>query len=92
MACWNIHPPGTSAGPPSHRNRRPWGLPACSFEALLTAARESPNPFDFALAAMLELLGLRISEATGPDIADLGEEYGHRLLRVCGKATDVVVC
>ena len=33
---------------------------------------------------MLWLLGLRIFEATGADIADLGEEHGHRVLRVCG--------
>ncbi len=32
-------------------------------EALLTAARESPNPCDFARVAMLGLLGLRIFEA-----------------------------
>ena len=50
-----------------------------------SAARESPNPCDFALVAMLGLLGLRIFEATGSDIADLGEEHGHRVLRVCGK-------
>ena len=61
------------------------------FEALLTAARESPNLFDFALVAMLGLLGLRIFEATGADIADLGEEHGHRVLRVCGKGTKVVL-
>ena len=57
------------------------------FGALLTAARESPNPCDFALVAMLGLLGLRIFEATGADIADPGEEHGHRVLRVCGKGT-----
>ena len=34
--------------------------------------------------AMLGLLGLRIFEATGADIADLGEEHGHRVLRVRG--------
>jgi integrase/recombinase XerD len=60
------------------------------FEALLTAARESPNPCDFALVAMLGLLGLRIFEATGADITDLGEEPGHRVLRVCGKGTKIV--
>jgi hypothetical protein len=41
------------------------GLTHLQFEALLTAARESPNPYDFALVAMLGLLGLRIFEATG---------------------------
>jgi hypothetical protein len=38
-------------------------------EALLTTARESSKPCDFALVAML---GLRIFEATGPNIADPG--------------------
>ena len=40
---------------------------------------------------MLGLLGLRIFEATGADIADLGEEHGHRVLRVCGKGTKAVL-
>jgi integrase/recombinase XerD len=66
------------------------GFTHLQFEALLTAARESPNPCDFALLAMLGLLGLRIFEATGADITDLGEEHGHRVLRVCGKGGKVV--
>jgi integrase/recombinase XerD len=57
----------------------------------VTAARESANPCDFALVAMLGLLGLRIFEATGADICDLGEEYGHRILWVCGKGSKVVL-
>jgi hypothetical protein len=40
---------------------------------------------------MLGLLGLRIFEATGADITDLSEEHGHRVLRVCGKGTKVVL-
>ena len=67
------------------------GFTHLQFEALLTAARQSPNPYDFALVAMLGLLGLRIFEATGADIADLGEEHGHRVLRVCGKGTKIVL-
>jgi integrase len=67
------------------------GFTHLQFEALLTAARESPNPCDFALVAMLGLLGLRIFEATGTNIADLGEEHGHRVLRVCGKGTKIVL-
>jgi len=67
------------------------GFTHLQFEALLTAARESANPYDFALVAMLGLLGLRIFEAAGADIADLGEEHGHRVLRVCGKGTKVVL-
>jgi site-specific recombinase XerD len=66
------------------------GFTHLQFEALLTAARESPNPSGFALVAMLGPLGLRIFEATSADIADLGEEHGHRVLRVCGKGTKVV--
>jgi hypothetical protein len=65
------------------------GFTHLQFEALLTAARESAN--DFALVAMLGLLGLRIFEATGTSIGDLGEEHGHRVLRVCGKGTKIVL-
>ena len=67
------------------------GFTHLQFEALLTAARESASDYDFALVAMLGLLGLRIFEATGADIADLGEEHGHRVLRVCGKGTKIVL-
>jgi integrase/recombinase XerD len=58
----------------------PLGLTHLQFEALLTAARTSANRCDFALVTMLGLLGLRIFEATGSNIADLGEEHGHRVL------------
>lgn len=67
------------------------GFTHLQFEALLTAARESANRYDFALVAMLGLLGLRIFEATSADIADLGEEHGHQVLRVCGKGTKAVL-
>jgi site-specific recombinase XerD len=40
---------------------------------------------------MLGLLGLRIFEATAADVTDLGEEHGHRVLRVCGKGSKVVL-
>ena len=40
---------------------------------------------------MLGLLGLRIFEATSANIADLGEEHGHRVLRVCGKGSKIVL-
>src|SRR5664280_2899087 len=53
------------------------GLTHLQFEAMLTAARESANRFDFALVAMLGLLGLRIFEASDANIEDLGEEHGH---------------
>jgi len=67
------------------------GFTHLQFEALLNAARDSANPCDFALVAMLGLLGLRIFEATGADIADLGEEHGHRVLRVWGKGTKIAL-
>ena len=40
---------------------------------------------------LLGLLGLRIFEACALDITDLGEEHGHRVLRVVGKGTKVVL-
>jgi integrase/recombinase XerD len=67
------------------------GFTHLQFEAMLTAARQSANPCDFALVAMLGLLGLRIFEATGADTSDLGEEHGHRVLRVCGKGAKIVL-
>jgi integrase/recombinase XerD len=67
------------------------GLTHLQFEALLTAARTSANRCDFALVTMLGLLGLRIFEATGSNIEDLGEEHGHRVLRVRGKGGKVVL-
>jgi integrase/recombinase XerD len=60
------------------------GLTHLQFEAMLTAARESQNRFDFALVCLLGLLGLRIFET-------VGEEHGHRVLRVRGKGGKVVL-
>jgi integrase/recombinase XerD len=67
------------------------GLGHLQFEALITTARLSANPNDFALVALLGLLGLRIFESCGASIADLGEEHGHRVLRVRGKGGKVVL-
>jgi site-specific recombinase XerD len=89
-AFWSIHLPSMSAvlkWPPNHR---PWASPTCSSRRC-SPPRQSPDPCDFALVAMLGLLGLRIFEATSADIADLGEEHGHRVLRVCGKGTKIVL-
>src|SRR3954452_7628295 len=52
------------------------GLGHLQFEALLSTARLSPNVNDFALVALLGLLGLRIFEACGSNIADLVEGRG----------------
>ena len=67
------------------------GLTHLQFEAMLATARASANCNDFALVAMLGLLGLRIFEACGASIQDLGEEHGHRVLRVTGKGGKVVL-
>jgi integrase/recombinase XerD len=86
------HSPAEHVRRPSVPTESPTlGFTHLQFEALLMAARESSNPCDFALVAMLGLLGLRIFEATSADIADLGEEHGHRVLRVCGKGTKIVL-
>lgn len=61
------------------------GLSHLQFEALLSASRLSTNDNDFALVVMLGLLGLRIFEACGANINDVGEEHGHRVLKVRGK-------
>ena len=61
------------------------------FEAGSRLARESTNPNDFALVVMLGLLGLRIFEATGASIDDLGEERGHRVLCAHSKGDKVVL-
>ena len=53
------------------------GLGHLQFEAPITAARLSANPNDFALIALLGLLGLRIFEACAANITDLHEEHGH---------------
>jgi integrase/recombinase XerD len=67
------------------------GLTHLQFEAMLATSRASANVNDFALVAMLGLLGLRIFEACGASISDLGEEHGHRVLRVNGKGGKVVL-
>jgi integrase/recombinase XerD len=85
------HSPAEHVRRPSVRRITDPGFTHLQFEALLTAARESPNRYDFPLVAMLSLPDLRIFEATGADIADLGEEHGHRVLCVCGKGTKVVL-
>jgi integrase/recombinase XerD len=47
-------------------------------EALITTARLSGNINDFSLVALLGLLVRRIFEACGSNVADLGDEHGHR--------------
>jgi integrase/recombinase XerD len=67
------------------------GLGHRQVEALITTARPSANINGFALIAMLALPGLRIVEAGGANIGDLGEEHGHRVPRVRGKGGRVAL-
>ena len=64
-ACWSTPRPSMSVRPNVPAESPTLGFTHLQFEALLTAARESANDYDFALVAMLGLLGLRIFEATG---------------------------
>jgi site-specific recombinase XerD len=52
---------------------------------LYTAERTSP--MHAALAVLLGLNGLRVSEACGTNIEDLAFERGHRVLRIIGKGS-----
>lgn len=46
---------------------------------------EAVSPTHAALAALLGLNGLRVSEACGANIEDLGFDRGHRILQIVGK-------
>ena len=57
--------------------------------ALLVAAGLGP-PCEHALISLLALNGLRVSEATGADIEQLGLERGHRTMTITPKGGKVV--
>ena len=57
--------------------------------ALLVAAGLGP-PREHALISLLALNGLRVSEATGADIEQLGLERGHRTMTITRKGGKVV--
>ena len=56
---------------------------------LYTAERHSP--MHAAMAVLLGLDGLRVSEACDADVDDLGIERGHRILRIIGKGNEPAV-
>ena len=60
------------------------GLDRNELGAFLVTAGIS-SPLDHALASLLALNGLRVSEALGADVADLGLQRGHRTLFVSRK-------
>ncbi len=57
--------------------------------AMLVAAGLGP-PLEHVLISLLALNGLRVSEATGADIEQLGLERGHRTLTITRKGGKVV--
>jgi site-specific recombinase XerD len=60
------------------------GLDRTELRALLDAA-EASSARDHALACLLALNGLRVSEALAADVSDLGQERGHRTLAITRK-------
>lgn len=60
------------------------GLDRMELSSFLAHAKAN-GPMDHAVAVLLGLLGLRVSEAIGVDIEDFGSERGHRTLHVIGK-------
>jgi integrase len=65
------------------------GLDRNELGSLLVAAGLGP-PGEHALVSLLALNGLRVSEATGADIENLGVERGHRTLVITRKGGKVV--
>jgi len=89
---------GYMADSPAQHVRRPkidtesttLGLDRMELGAFLAQAAAS-GPMDHALACLLGLLGLRVSEACSIDIEHLGTERGHRTVTVVGKGAKVAV-
>ncbi len=80
----------TSAAPRSTTSPEPCASTATSWGAFLVHAG-LVSARDHALASLLALNGLRISEALGADIDDLEFERGHRTLRIVRKGGKVAV-
>ena len=81
------HPrqPGAPRSPTAGSIRAPSGAwTTASWPPSCTPPSESQPPHA-ALAVLLGLNGLRVSEACGADVEDLGFERGHRTLRIIGK-------
>ena len=82
-------PPPTSGGPRLDYESHATALDRNELGAMLVAAGLGP-PLEHALISLLALNGLRVSEATGADIEQLGLERGHRTLTITRKGGKVV--
>ncbi len=91
MPSWTPSPAAYVRRPPVPNESPTLGLSHLQFEAIIVAARTSTNPFDFALVAMLGPLGLRVFKACSASVDDIGEDHGHRVLRVLGKGTKLAL-
>jgi site-specific recombinase XerD len=79
------HSPATHVRRPSvARDSQTLGLDREEAVRFLTAA-QATSARDHALACLLTLNGLRVSEACAADVGDLGVERAHRVLTVVGK-------
>jgi integrase len=85
------HPDGRIPTNPALHVRRPRvhstthrGMHRGELAAFLYAAERS-SAMHAALAVLLGLNGLRVSEACGANVDDLGSKRGHRALRIVGK-------
>ena len=89
---------GLLAESPAEHIRRPkmdtesttLGLDRMELGAFLARAAAA-GPVDHALACLLGLLGLRVSEACRIDIEHLGSERGHRTVTVLGKGSKLAL-
>ena len=66
------------------------GLDRMELSAFI-AQGAAAGPMDHALACLLGLLGLRVSEACSIDIGDLGTDRGHRTVTVLGKGSKLAL-
>ena len=89
--CRFAHIDGRITANPAQYVRRPRvhpttqrGMDRSELAAFLYMA-ERTSPMHAAVAVLLGLNGLRISDACGADVEDLGFERGHRTLRIIGK-------
>jgi site-specific recombinase XerD len=85
------HLDGRIAANPAQHVRRPPVHPSAQRDldrgelASFLYSAERVSPTHAALAVLLGLNGLRVSDACGANVEDLGWERGHRILRIVGK-------